>query len=297
MIPNRVLITGASGLLGYTLCSHFSKNHTVTGVCYSHSIGLDNVREIQLDLADTEGFLKATKAIKALRPEIIIHTAGLTSVDQCEANPQQAKLLNVQMTEQVTQLAIKIGAKMVHISTDHLFDGILPLVDEATPVKPINVYARTKAEAEVVALKAEGALIIRTNFYGKGRPWRSSFSDWLFENLVAGKPVNLFCDVFYSPIAMVHLAELLDILTEKKATGVFNVASPERISKYEFGIRLARKFKLNVDSIHQVSIDSMSLGAPRPRDMSLSVHKLTEFLGFSPPGVQSGIETLGLVER
>lgn len=285
-----MLITGASGLLGHTLCSYFEPDFRVIGLYKSHTINVPKIIQIQLDLTDTKVLKEIVSKVK---PEIIVHTAGLTNVDQCESDPELAKLLNVKVTENVVNSSVLYKSKLIHISSDHLFDGKTPLTTEEMPVRPLNQYARTKAEAEsVVARNLDDFLIIRTNFYGNGPPWRVSFSDWIRNNLQQCKTVELFQDVFISPIALKHLAQLLGALIKKQANGIFNVAGSDRLSKYDFGVRLAKKYDYSLDLITGISVDDKVLKAIRPKDMSLSCQKLTDFLGYAPPGVESGIATI-----
>ncbi|MBI3535636.1 MAG: sugar nucleotide-binding protein, partial [Deltaproteobacteria bacterium] len=123
-------------------------------------------------------------------------------------------------------------------------------------------------------------------------PWRASFSDWIRNNLKQKKTVELFQDDFISPIALMHFAQLLGVLIKKQANGIFNVAGSDRLSKYDFGIRLAKKYDYSLDLINGISVDSKTLKAIRPKDMSLSFNKLSHFLGYPPPGIDSGLASL-----
>lgn len=285
----RILITGASGLLGYSLCEYYAQKDLVFGLKNTHPIGISGVQEVSVDLLDKAAL---EKAFDSVRPEVVIHTAGLTQVDECEANPEKARLLNVVATESVGRLSNKYGAKLVHISTDHLFDGTQKMVTEEASLHPLNEYARTKAAAEQEALRFPNALVLRTNFYGKGRAWRASFSDWLHQNLADGKKIRCFHDVYFTPIAMAHLIGILNETLRRQASGIFNLCGSERVSKFEFAIRYAERFKFPVSLIESASVDSVALKAKRPKDMSLSTEKLSRLLGRPLPGVDAGLSTL-----
>ena len=132
---------------------------------------------------------------------IVVHAAGMTSVEECEAKPDLARHINVDLAGNVAKACAKLGLPLIHISTDHLFSGEMPFLAETSPVTPVNVYGRTKAEAELQVLEAHPlALVIRTNFYGWGTSYRRSFSDVIIETLRSGRELNLFKDVFYTPI-------------------------------------------------------------------------------------------------
>ena len=216
------LVTGASGRLGHLLCRTLSAaGHNVTGLCFSHGLELPAVRELTVDLTKSEA---VDRAIASIGPSVIIHAAGLTDVDFCENHPEEARNLHVVATRNVSHASARSGALLVYISTDHLWDGTQQLVSEETPVQPINVYARTKYEAEgVVAETNPKHLIIRTNFFGDGRPWRPSFSDWISTNLRAGKTLRMFRDAFFTPIESGLLCEIIVELIEGDAQGLFHI--------------------------------------------------------------------------
>lgn len=285
----RILITGASGLLGHSLCERLVRENQVYGSRMHHEIGVPDVEEVTADIT-SKGTLSGM--IRDIRPGLIIHTAGLTNVDQCESDPALAELLNVEITREIALAANQYSAKLVHISTDHLFDGTIALATEETPIAPMNQYARTKAKAEQCALEAQGSLILRTNFFGPGRPWRASFSDWILNQLKNGQTVNAFEDVFFSPILISNLGKLLEMLVAREAFGIFNLVGSERISKFDFAVRIAKEFGFASEAIRRSSMDLVKLTAPRPKDMSLSVSKLEKFLETRAPDVNASLQQL-----
>ena len=285
----KVLITGASGLLGHPLCEYLAKTHQVTGLCLNHPIEVPGINEVRIKLTNADD---VQDVFERVRPDLVIHAAGLTSVDQCEAEPELANLLNVQITRTITDLSRLYKSKLVHISTDHLWDGSKSLIAEDEPLNPINVYAKTKAEAEKVALENAGALVLRTNFFGFGRSWRPSFSDWIISRLQEGLPIHLFDDVFFSPIGIPSLLQIMHSLYLKDATGIYHLFGRERISKYEFGVRLARRLGFRTDRIVCGSVKDHVFKAPRPMDMSMSVMKLEHDWGIIAPSLEESFDRL-----
>jgi dTDP-4-dehydrorhamnose reductase len=167
----------------------------------------------------------------------------------------------------------------VHISTDHLYPGYNACADEDLPISPINIYGSTKAEAELRVLEENPeALIIRTNFYGWGTSYRQSFSDFIIRTLRAEKQIELFDDVFYTPIIAEVLAQATHDLIALKARGIFNVVGGQRLSKFDFGVRLAKEFDLNEALIKATQITKQTSLVKRPLDMSLSNKKTVNFL-------------------
>ena len=182
---------------------------------------------------------------------------------------------------------------MVHISTDHLFSGIFSLVDEDEPFNAINVYGRTKAQAESAVVEINPkALIIRTNFFGWGTSYRKSFSDQIIQSLRNNQTIHLFDDVFYTPIFVNNLIQTVHDLLDKKAKGIFHVVSDDRISKYEFGVLIAEEFGLDKSLIHKSGLKSQTKLVKRPVDMSLSNRKAQELLGRNLGTVKQHIALL-----
>jgi dTDP-4-dehydrorhamnose reductase len=180
------------------------------------------------------------------------------------------------------------GIRFVFISTDQLFDGQKPIYSELDEVSPINVYARTKAKAEKEVLSVnENTLVIRTNFFGWGTSYRSSFSDLIISSLRNNKPVFLFNDVFYTPILVQTLVECIEKLININQKGLFNIVGDEKLSKYDFGMEVAEFFELNHKLIHSVSIMERRDLVVRPHNMSLSNHKVTSMTDISIGGIKS----------
>lgn len=291
----NVFITGGSGLLALGWALAIRDHYSVTLGLHERDISLAGVQTRQIDL---ESVSHLARTFETVQPQMVIHTAGFTNVNECEAKPDVAQHINVKLAANVAQACAKLGLPLVHVSTDHLFSGETPLVDETHPVAPKNVYGRTKAEAELRVLEAHSqALVMRTNFYGWGTSYRRSFSDVIIESLRAGKKLTLFQDVFYTPILVETAAHAMHDLIGLKASGIFHVVSDERISKYEFGLRIAREFDLDANLIKPGLItDQVSL-VQRPCDMSLSNQKTCKLLGRKLGGVSEHIARLHQQEQ
>jgi len=285
----KVFITGGSGLLALNWALAIRERYSVTLGLFDRDIYLSGV-ETQYVKLDSVPDLNAT--FKAINPQIVIHTAGLTSVEACEANPLWAQYVNVELSANVAKVCSDLGIKMVHISTDHLFTGNDSLVDESTKTSPLNAYALTKAEAEIRVLEENpDALVIRTNFYGWGPSYRQSFSDSIINQLRSGSEVNLFKDVFYTPILAKKLANTVHDLISMQANGIYNVVGDERITKYEYGLKLAKAFKFDSHHVNPISIADLAL-VNRPKDMSLSNLKTCNLLGKKLGSVDEHLKEL-----
>ena len=282
-----ILITGGSGLLALNWAITIREKFNVTLGLHDRNINLKGTRSILLDLDSKEDL---TQVLKALKPQLVIHAAGLTNIEQCESNPTLAKYINVDLTKNLVMVCAQLNIPMVYISTDHLFSGNESLVQEDCPVSPVNVYAETKAEAETCVLDSYAkALIIRTNFYGWGTSYRHSFSDVVINHLRAGKKISLFKDIYFTPMLVEPFVYTVHELVHKKAKGIFNVVGDDRISKYDFGLRLAKEFNLDNGLIDKGKIIDKPSLVNRPHDMSLSNQKVSNYLGRKMGGLDEHI--------
>ena len=282
-------------MLGLNMALQARQRYQVSGSYYTHPVAHDGMAAIKLDLASFE---EAEKSLRRLEPDVVVHTAGLTSVEACEADPEMAYRLNVQLAEHTARVADRMGAKLVHISTDHLFDGQSPWKREQDTPYSLNVYARTKLEAEKAVLQGcSNALVVRTKFFGWGTPVRTSFSDWILQSLAQGRELTMFSDVFFTPILIDDLVDLILRLVERGATGVFNVAGGTRLSKHDFALKLAGAFSYPTDGIRSISVEGYPFTAPRPRDMSLNSDKTQSYLGVQMPNVEDGLRRLVDLKR
>lgn len=272
-----VVITGGTGLLALNWACAMREEWNVILATHTHDVKLNQTGSCQLSLDRTDS-LKRT--IVELEPDLIVHTAGLTNVDRCEADPQLARFVNAELARNVAEVAEETGVDLIHISTDHLFDGRASNYLETDQPQPLNEYAKSKLLAEEWVRQAcPRSLIVRTNFFGWGHALRQSFSDWIIYNLREKKPLHLFDDVYITPIYADTLAKCSHELVAKKEAGIYNLVGDERVSKYQYAVKLAEIFSLPSELIHRDSVRNAKLRAPRPRDMSLCNSKARKVLG------------------
>ncbi|NIQ14209.1 MAG: sugar nucleotide-binding protein, partial [Candidatus Dadabacteria bacterium] len=165
----------------------------------------------------------------------------ITDVELCE---KQEKLAN-ELSVNVSRILCKSArdSTYVYISTDQLWNDKKAFVVESDEPKPINAYGRSKLAGEITSLETHtNPLILRTNYFGNGTTWRRSLSDWVLDNLKESNTVNMYSDIYFTPLAIKHLCNILIQLATGKASGIIHLASRDRISKYEFGIKIAKYF-------------------------------------------------------
>jgi len=280
----RVLLTGGSGFLALNWAIQIRESYKVNLLMHRREVtDITDLITVSAELDSPEACLKL---LKDLKPDIVINTAGLTNIEKCEENYSLAFSSNAELPKNLALACEKSQVKFVHISTDHLFDGKNSKYSETDSTNALNNYGKTKLLGEELVLKNyPDSLVIRTNFFGWGTSYRSSFSDFIINNLRNHKKINLFTDVFFAPVLVTDLIEQVHLLIESDQMGIFNISSDERISKYDFGLQIAKAFKLNSDLITPVSINHNSKLTRRPKDMSLSNEKLLKVTSRSMPSI------------
>lgn len=289
-----VLITGGSGLLALNwACAIREKWNVILGM-HRHYVNLKGVTVERLDL-DSEERLGAQ--LDQLSPDLVVHTAGLTNVEQCEQNPKLAHQANAVIARNVAAATADRNIQLIHISTDHLFAGDNCLYEESSSTQPLNEYAKTKLLAEKWVLATHPySLVFRTNFFCWGHPKRQSFSDWLIYNLREQKKLTLFDDIFFTPILADRLSLTAHKLLEKGVSGIINLGGDQRLSKYQFAMDVCQEFGFSPALIERSKIERASLSTPRPRDMSLNNQKVQKILGHGLGDVKTFLAELRLQE-
>jgi dTDP-4-dehydrorhamnose reductase len=294
-LKKRILITGGSGLLGVNWAVTAREEFDVWLGLHQRNVKIRGVKTCFLDMSSPSS---TQRCIQMLAPEVVVHAAGLTSVELCEKSSEDAKRMNVDLAVNIATACARSNIALAHISTDHLFSGVASMQSENDQIYPQNNYATTKASAEqLVSIAWPKALIVRTNFYGWGPDYRRSFSDYIFDTLRAQQEVKLFQDVHYTPILAEKLVIAVHELLRIGACGIFHVVGDERVSKYEFGLRIAAQFKLNNKLIVPVSIRERKDLVPRPLDMSLSNAKTCQTLGRKLGGLSDHLVRLAQQEK
>lgn len=289
-MKTRIFITGGSGLLALNWAMFARERYDVTLGIHQRVVSLQGVQCRTIDIESVDSLIQS---FEIDQPDVVIHTVGMTSVEKCEADPALSHHVNVTLAANVAQACARLKLRLVHISTDHLFAGEEALVNESQPVSPLNIYGKTKAEAERRVLDIlPSSLVIRTNFYAWGTSYRQSFSDVVLGALRSGKGMTLFQDVFYTPILVEEAARAVHDLLAADADGIFNIVGDERLSKSEFGLRLAGQFNLDPHRISLGLLSEQSGLVTRPLDMSLSNHKVCRMLGRKLGGVTDHLAVL-----
>ena len=283
----RLLITGASGLLGANLVLAARDRHEVTAVCHRHPIVAEHVQVIMADLTRPSA---ADELLADQRPTWVVHCAAAAEADRCEQDPAWASLLNIEMAARVAAACERTGARLVHVSTDAVFDGERGGYREDDLARPVNAYGRTKLEGERAVLAANpGAAVLRTNFFGWHAWGRHGLAEWFLARFESSQAAPGFVDAFVAPLLANDLAELILAIAGLRLTGVYHINASECLSKYEFGRRLARLFGFEEALVEPVTVDEAGLIARRPRNLCLDCSRLRRDTGLTLPGVSEGL--------
>lgn len=284
----RILITGASGLLGVNLALEAAKKYEVVGQTHSHSLFDPRFSVLEADL------LKAGEIERIMdesRADWLVNCVALANLDACESQPELAQQLNAELPGKLAAQAAKRGMRFLQVSTDAVFDGVKGDYHEEDAPSPISVYGRTKRIAEL-AVKATHphVLIVRPNFFGWSVSGDRSLGEFFYNNLASNQTVKGYTDRIFCPLLATDLAAVMLQLLEENARGIYHVVSSDPMSKYDFGLAIADKFGLDRNLIEPtITIETT---APRSLNLMLSTSRVQKILGHRPPTVSEGIERL-----
>jgi dTDP-4-dehydrorhamnose reductase len=284
----KLLITGASGLLGINLAMEAMREHEVIGIDRG-KLKSAPFKVIRADLANRDAI---KTLIDSTQPEWLIHCAALANLEKCEEDPLQARRLNTDLPEELATVCAKRNIRFVHISTDSVFDGTKAGVyTEDDEPSPPGVYSLTKLDGERAVRQVNSdAIIARVNFYGWSLGERRSLAEFFVNNLREGKNVNGFTDVIFCPMLVNDTARLLLEMLQKGLRGIYHLVGAQPMSKYQFGAEIARRFRLDETLISPRSVEGSGLTAKRSHNLWLSTHKLSTDLGHDIPAFSTGLE-------
>ena len=287
----RLLITGASGMLGANLALLAQQSgFEVLGWTNSRSLVNAPFASSPVDFADR---LALARAFEHAHADALINCAAQANVDAAEQHPEHAFRVNADAAGDLARMAHEANLPMIHISSDAIFDGVSGNYLETDAPNPLNTYAKSKLAGEqAVARSNPTAAIARVVFYGWSPTGTRSLAEFFYNNLKAGKPVNGFSDMLFSPLYVNHLAGLLLEMLQKRLSGVYHVFAPESLSKYDFGVRLAQEFGLDASLIQPISARDSDLPTRRSLNLSMNTNKLQAALGKTLPGVSEGLSAL-----
>jgi dTDP-4-dehydrorhamnose reductase len=280
-------VTGSSGLLGRRLVGILRDDYEVVGI---DRYVLEGQRDLAVDITQKQ---RTIESIESTAPDVVVHTAAETDVDRCESERDLARRINVQGTENIADACSKVEAKLIFVSTDYVFDGKKGSYSETDEPDPISFYGVTKLEAErVVSSTLSNSLIVRTSVLYGWHPTKLNFATWVLKGLRERQILRLVNDHINSPTLADNLANAIRKAIELESQGILHIAGNERISRFDFARRIARRFDLDESLLLPVQMRDLKWVARRPRDSSLNVGKAERELRIELFGVDRGLEEM-----
>jgi dTDP-4-dehydrorhamnose reductase len=282
----KVIITGSNGLLGQSLLNLLleeKEKYEIYG--FSRGINRSGRKDFNYVSIDITGEENLKKKIKEIQPDFIINTAAMTQVDDCENNKQACDVLNVDVVKWMSEIADEMNTHLIHISTDFIFDGVKGNYKETDTPNPISYYGLSKLKSEEVLTNSNiNFTILRTILvYGKVFDMsRSNIVLWVKQMLEQGKEITIVDDQYRTPTYVVDLALACKISMDKKATGIYNIASKKIMSVFEIAKEIAGTFNLDKNLIKPISTSTLNQTAPRPAKTGFNLSKTNKELDFYP---------------
>ncbi|WP_435196323.1 SDR family oxidoreductase [Natronomonas sp. EA1] len=262
----NILVTGGSGFVGWqVVCSLAADNQVDVAYSYhSNSVQHTNATALRVNLCDVDS---VNRVISSVNPDVVIHTAAMTDVDECERSPTLARRVNTEGTKHVVDACERNDASLVFVSTSFVFDGSRAEYRPDDHRDPINEYGHTKADAEryVEASNVSSAIVRTDQPYGKPTEWQSpTMVQWILQNVANGGPLPVFTDWYNQPT---FLPDLRDAIIEIALTGKFetyHAVGPDYLSRYEWANIICDVFDYPVDRIVPSECLKADLPATRP---------------------------------
>lgn len=291
----KTLVTGSNGLMGQKLSALLINDPAVEPVLTARGRAMIPVGRgvyANLDITDRED---VTRILDQFKPDVVINTAGMTLVDDCETQRDACWLVNVDAVGNLIAGCKAIGARLIHVSTDFIFDGSKGPLDESADPNPVNFYGESKLAGEEL-VKASGLdwCILRTVLvYGITHDLsRSNIVLWVKENLEKGKTIRVVDDQWRTPTLAEDLAKGGYLAAKKNAKGIYHISGKDFLTPYDIAVRTAEYFKLDKSLIVRTDSTQFSQKAKRPLKTGFIIEKARKELGYEPHSLEQGLEIL-----
>lgn len=287
----KILITGASGFLGWNLCQEATnQGHNIYGTYFSHDAEIPGINQIKIDLKD---FAELKQLFQKVQPDAVIHLAAVSQPNYCEKYPQESKLINVNTSCNIAGICADYSIPFIFTSTDLVFNGLNPPYKETDPVSPVNIYGEQKvmAERRILDIYPLAAVCRMPLMFGDGGLVAQSFIQPMLEMLREGKELNLFIDEFRTIVSGQTAAKGLLLALETNYHGILHLGGKERISRYDFIELVLDVLNIKTGKITGCRQADVKMAAARPPDVSLD-SSLAFSLGYQPLSLREELEQL-----
>ena len=291
----RILVTGANGLLGQKLSQLLDSKDNIDLIATARSPLSIELKRGQFHLLDITNPDSVESVITATQPDIIINTAAMTQVDDCETEREKCWLSNVTAVEYLVRACKENNVKLIHVSTDFIFDGTHGPLKEDDKPSPVNFYGESKLAGEQVIMSSEidWAIARRVLVFGITTDLsRSNIVLWVKQSLEKGKTINVVNDQWRTPTLAEDLAEGCFLLAQKKAKGIFHISGAEMMTPFDIAVKTAEFFKLDKSLIKSTDSNTFKQTAARPLKTGFDISKAKEQLGYRPHSFIEGLTLL-----
>ena len=293
----KVLVTGANGLLGQHLVKQLLENnyHVIATSRGDSRFPFESTPQFTYYSMDITNPFQLHEVMSKEKPEVVIHAAAMTQVDDCEKNPSVCERVNVQGTSQVLTDAEIYSNQFIYISTDFVFDGETGNYTEDDELKPINLYGFTKMQAEAIVQTSEipWAIVRTCLVYGNVLTGtRSNIITWVKESLEQGKEIKVVSDQWRTPTLVDDLAKGILLIIQKRAQGIFHLSGKDFLTPYDMALHTAGLFKLDKSRIEKVDAATFKQPGRRPLKTGFVIEKARRELGYEPISFEDGVKKL-----
>ena len=286
---NKLLVTGASGFLGWHVCQSAKSKWQVFGTYHSKAAVIPEVTTLKVDISD---FTALQQLFETVQPNAVIHLAAQSSPNYCQQYPDESHAINVTAAANIAGLCSDRDISCVFTSTDLVFDGQNPPYSETDPVSPINLYGEQKvlAEEAMRSRYPKTAICRMPLMFGEASPTAHSFIQPFLQILRHKQELRLFIDEFRTPASATSAAQGL-LLALEKVQGCIHLGGKERISRYEFGRLMVEVLGLSDANLQACRQQDVPMSAPRPADVSLDSFRAFS-LGYEPLSLREELAAL-----
>ena len=291
----KILITGANGLLGQKLCLLIEQDKQVQLIATARKEINYSLAKGQFNILDITNGNQTKDVIVQEKPDVVIHTAAMTNVDQCETDREGCWNANVTAVEHVVNACEKINSFLVHVSTDFIFDGTHGPLDELAIPKPVNYYGESKLAGEHVVInsKLNWAIARTVLVFGITNDMsRSNIVLWVKKSLEDGKTIHVVNDQWRTPTLVEDLAMGCYLIATQRKKGIFNISGEGMMTPYDIAVETANYFKLDQSLIKKADSSSFKQPAARPLKTGFIIDKAKRELGYKPHTFQEGLHVL-----
>ncbi|MBW9221287.1 dTDP-4-dehydrorhamnose reductase [Methanothermococcus sp. SCGC AD-155-M21] len=290
-MPERIVIIGL-GMIGYELINKFQNlNYDVHIITRGDKGYFKDTPKYLLDITNRE---KLFETITKINPDFVVNTAAITNVDLCEDERELAYKTNALAPGYLGEVCRDLNIPLCHISTDYVFDGGKGNYTEKDSINPINYYGWTKAQGEIILnnLNYEDTTILRISVPYCFSPVKDNFFTWVLKSLKDSKEINTVVDQWNTPTYIYELTEGILKIYEKDISGLYHFGGGERVSRYEFALKVAKIFGFDGELINPIKSSELGWKAKRPKDTSLNSTKIQEKLNIKLKNLEESLKDL-----